>query len=333
MNIKWIIERRVGILQSPVSPVSSNKTVSNLVEEGFGVVVTVADYGFNLSWRSGSPVSIRHYQCTFGDYPQATSWELQHLNEFFLYEIAHGRNVALWCESALIERVIINSIGDFFNLNGTALSELIQIKLDSQTDRAREIPEQLTHCKACKNKRCITDMICHVSSIIDAEEILGKGVILSATKARQRTGKDLALEDRNAAGDPPDYFEYVMFTFGNCIAGDNLVMERSLGRSATAEELEYNFKPGVRFYFNYLDLVDHPGFRSDGYHYCKIKDSVDLNDYLMVVIAPESAKVALSKSIGSSLKNQLVFINQNEYSDLYSWSQKAYKKAIEYKGK
>jgi len=49
-------------------------------------------------------------------------------------------------------------------------------------------------------------MICHVSSVFDAKEILGTSAILSATKTRQRTRKELALEDRNAAGDPPDYF-------------------------------------------------------------------------------------------------------------------------------
>ena len=110
-------------------------------------------------------------------------------------------------------------------------------------------------------------------------------------------------------------------------------MERSLGRTPTPEELNYKLNPGVRFYFNYIDLVGHPRFRSDGYHYCKVKGSIDLNDYMIVAIAPESARVALSKAIDLKLRNRLAFINQDEYSDLYSWSQNAYRTAKAYNQK
>ena len=36
-------------------------------------------------------------------------------------------------------------------------------------------------------------------------------------------------DPRNAAGDPPDYFEYVMLGPGNCTALDKLVFERVMG--------------------------------------------------------------------------------------------------------
>lgn len=206
MEVEKYLRNRIVILKTDVNPSMLNDDIKFIVDFGFQVVVTVADYDFNISWRVGSPVSIRHYQCTFGDYPQATKWELQYLNEYFLYEIAHGRNIALWCQSAGVEKAIINSINGFFKLNGITLSEFVRIKLDSQSDRAKRIPKELTHCKACKEKKCITEMICHVSSVFDAKEILGTSAILSATKTRQRTRKELALEDRNAAGDPPDYF-------------------------------------------------------------------------------------------------------------------------------
>jgi len=124
-----------------------------------------------------------------------------------------------------------------------------------------------------------------------------------------------------------------MFTFGNCIAGDNLVMERSLGKTPTPEELKYRFNPGVRFYFNYIDLVGHPRFCSDGYHYCKVKDSIDLNDYMVVAIAPESTRVTLSKATDLKLRNRLSFINRDKYTDLNSWSQNACRTASEHKEK
>ena len=42
-----------------------------------------------------------------------------------------------------------------------------------------------------------------------------------------------------------------MFAWGNCQAGDRLVMERKLGRFPNEEDLSVHFSPGVRFYFEY----------------------------------------------------------------------------------
>jgi hypothetical protein len=42
--------------------------------------------------------------------------------------------------------------------------------------------------------------------------------------------EELMAGSRNAAGDPADYFEYIMLAWGNCQAGDRLVMERKLNR-------------------------------------------------------------------------------------------------------
>lgn len=47
-------------------------------------------------------------------------------------------------------------------------------------------------------------------------------------------------EQRNAANDPADYFEYIMFALGNCQAGDRLVIERELGRFPNEEDLSEN---------------------------------------------------------------------------------------------
>jgi len=172
--------------------------------------------------------------------------------------------------------------------------------------------------------------VCHVASVADAERILKSGVILSACKARNESGQDLALEERNAAGDPPDYFEYAMFTFGNCIAGDHLVMERALGRLPTQEELTEEFNPGVRFYFRYMDLLGHPRFCSDGYHFCKVKDMLELEPYLVVVIAPETSRTRLLAADSLRLREHLSFVDRSNYRDLWSWSHKAYEVAKEY---
>ena len=327
MIIDRLIDKKIGIVTSSANPIDSDYDILSLKENGFPVIVTVDDYDFNLIWKAGRNEIIRRYQCTFGDYPYPTDWELQHLNEFFLYEIAQERNIAIWCRDDRVEEQIIGSIETFFSRADEYFLEFIQTKLDTQAERASEIPERLTHCNSCTEQRCDTRLVCHVSSVADAEDILKKGEILSATKGREKSGDELALETRNAAGDPPDYFDYVMFTFGNCIAGDRLVMERYLGRMPTPEELDGVFKPGVRFYFRYSDLVRHPGFRSDGYHYCKIKDGIRLDDNLLAIIAPESARIVLLKPAPVGLKERLIFVDETEYPDILNWSHHAYQLA------
>ena len=71
-------------------------------------------------------------------------------------------------------------------------------------------------------------LVCHTAPLENAISILQCGLLLSSVKARKLPDTVLQKEDRNAANDPLDYFHYVMFTWGNCQAGDRLVMERKL---------------------------------------------------------------------------------------------------------
>jgi hypothetical protein len=330
MNIEWIIDRQVGILHSPQNPTVSDKTIADLARRGFDVIVTTADYDYSISWKVGSETTLRHYQCAFGNYPEPSNWELQHLNEYLLYEIDHYRKIVMWFQDDRTGKSISTSISRFFKYDDLGLSTFVKSKLASQAERAKNIPPKLTHCQACEEKGCITELVCHVTSVADAKEILKSGILLSACEVRGESGQTLALEERNAAADPPDYFEYVMFTFGNCTAGDNLVMERELGRLPTQKELTEMFRPGVRFYFRYADLVGHPGFCSDGHHFFKIKDSLEIDPYLVVVIAPVSATADLSGAVPTGLKGRLAFVDQTKYTNLQSWSHKAYEIASQY---
>lgn len=327
MKIEWFIEKDVGILYCQENPVKSDTTVKELNDSNFNVIVTIADYDYSLSWREGSRKSVRHYQCSLSNYPEPSNWELKHLNEYLLYEIDYNRRIALWFEKAQTEKVVKDSISRFFKYEDVGLSAFVKSKLATQRERVIDIPPKLTHCHACHEKGCMTDHVCHVTSVTDAAKILQSGVILSACKAREESGHILSLEDRNAAGDPPDYFEYIMFTFGNCTAGDRLVMERTLGRFPTDMDLIENFYPGVRFYFRYKELVDHPGFCSDGYHYCKIKNKLDIKQYLIAVIAPRAAEPDLLKVTSPKLKKYLMFLDHTKYSDLWLWSHRAYELA------
>ena len=330
MNIEWIIDRQVGIVHSQENPTKSDKTIIDLSNSSLDVIVTIADYDYSISWKAGSETTLRHYQCAFGDYPEASEWELQHLNEYLLYEIDHHRKIVMWFQNDRTCKSVNNSVTQFFKYDDLGLSAFVKSKLASQAERAKNIPPKLTHCQACEEKGCITELVCHITSVANAEEILKSGVLLSACEARGESGQTLAFEERNAAADPPDYFEYVMFTFGNCTAGDNLVMERELGRLPTQKELTEMFRPGVRFYFRYADLSSHPRFCSDGYHSCKIKDSLEIEPYLVAIIAPVSATADLSGAVPPGLKGRLAFVEQTKYSNLQPWSHKAFQIAKQF---
>lgn len=116
-------------------------------------------------------------------------------------------------------------------------------------------PRKIEECTTCpKYRGCMTDHVCHTTSVENAIKILNTGKLLSPVLSRNLSAAELAEEPRNAAKDPEDYFHYVMFAWGNCQAGDRLVMERKLGRFPDDDDLSVHFMPGVRFYFRYGEL-------------------------------------------------------------------------------
>jgi hypothetical protein len=168
-----------------------------------------------------------------------------------------------------------------------------------------------------------------VTSPETAAVVLQSGSILSAVLARQLPGRVLAAEPRNAAGDPPDYFEYVMFGAGNCPGPDKLVYERAVGHVPPWAEFEKNFRPAIRFFFRVSDLIAHPGYCSDGLHTVKIRDELALEPLLAAVLIPEGlpgsvgltelaeAAVSASKTISCSFAG----------CGPRQWAQKAYRTA------
>ena len=110
----------------------------------------------------------------------------------------------------------------------------------------------------------------------------------------------MPLKFLNAENDPADYFEYIMFAWGNCQAGDRLVMERKLGRFPDETDLSTYFSPGIRFYFKYDDLVKHPNTIFDGVLPMKVKDKV-------------------------------IYV-ENDCKDIWDWSEKVYR-VVEGNGK
>ena len=247
-------------------------------------------------------------------YPQITDWEKRNIIEFVEYEASHGRECTIECEDAGI------------------LAEVNNALQNRETYRNVARPMLLTECTACPvRKGCVTEFVCHTTSVENAAKILICGSLLSAIKARKISVEELMAESRNAANDPADYFEYIMLAWGNCQAGDRLVMERKLGRFPDEQDLSVDFTPGVRFYFRYEDLVKHPGRVFDGALPMKIKDEIILKDWLYAMVVPEALRETIESVIPKELADRVVYV-ENDCRDIWDWSEKVYR-VIEKRGK
>ncbi len=240
------------------------------------------------------------------DYPNITDWEIKTIIDFIEYEKIYGRDCSIECDDS--------------NLLNYINSEITKI------DKYKNIskPTLLTECTACPvRKGCETEFVCHTTSLENAISILKCNSLLSAVKARNLSAKELSKESRNAAGDPMDYFEYIMFAWGNCQAGDRLVMERKLGRFPNEHDLSVDFTPGIRFYFRYDKLVNHPQRIFDGVLPFKIKDEVKLEQWIFAIVIPSNYQKEIESYIPMQLKNQIIYVD-NDCKDIWEWSEKVY---------
>lgn len=239
------------------------------------------------------------------NYPNITNWELKKVILFFDYEKKHNRKTEIVCE----DNDIIQSINHALTVPELYLST--------------KKPNIITECIACRQKGCLTDYLCHGTEIENAKSIFKCGKVLSAVKARNKTAQELAKEPRQASKDPLDYFDYVMMSWGNCIAGDSLVMERMLGRFPNESDFSVGFKPGIRFFFKYDVIENHKNFTNDGHHPAKVKDEINLSEYLYCCIIPEQNRSEFEKIIPSILIDRVFYI-ENDCEDIWYWTEKVY---------
>ncbi len=239
-------------------------------------------------------------------YPTVSQWEIKTVLDFIAYETRYGRECPIECGDDKLREYL--------------LSELKQPEKYRNVQR----PGLLTECTACPvRKGCETKYVCHTTSLENAISILQCGSLLSPVKVRGIPANVLAQESRNAAKDPEDYFEYIMLAWGNCQAGDRLVMERKLGRFPTQTDLSRDFTPGIRFYFRYDSLVNHPQRVFDGALPLKIKDEIVLDRWLDALVIPEACREAIMPHISAELLNRAVFVEQDG-EDIWEWSEKVY---------
>jgi hypothetical protein len=284
--MEWIVPRRVGLLGSE-NPVESEAIWRELERAGIDSIVTVRDYDDAFLWRLGD-TSLRHYKYTFSDYPHPDARDLHDLSAYCLYELAHRRRVAVWIEDEDVRRVLVASLNAFFAPGAQDVDGFVAGAMQSQRERVLALPPvvKITRCRFCEAQGCMTDLLCHGTDVETAAQIISSGRILSARRAREGSIEVLVSECRNAAGDPADYFDYVMFAPGNCPGPDKLVYERIRGYVPSWDDFAADFQPAIKFFFRTVDLVNHPGFCADGYHPAKIRDELALEPLLLAVIIP-----------------------------------------------
>ncbi len=240
------------------------------------------------------------------NYPDITPYELKTIAAFMEYEAFWGRECKLECEDVLLQTHICKELSE------------------KQKYGNIQTPALLRECTACPViGGCETKFVCHTTDVDSAASILKCGRLLSAVKARNLPAEVLAKEPRNAAKDPPDYFEYIMFAWGNCQAGDRLVTERRLGRFPNDRDLSVDFTPGIRFYFDYRKLQKHPQAIYDGVLPLKIRDEVILHDWLLAMVVPTVHKAAVEPDIPGWLLDRTLFLDY-EQADIWEWSLKVY---------
>ena len=238
-------------------------------------------------------------------YPRITPWEIQTILDFIAYEKANGRSCGIAADKEIIDAIE-------------------RRRPDYEKGVRVQPPPKIEECTACpKYRGCMTDYVCHTSPVENAVKIFDCGKLLSPVQARKMSAAELQKEARNAANDPEYYFEYIMFAWGNCQAGDRLVMERKLGRFPDEKDLSEGFTPGVRFFFRYHDLIHHPGAVFEGVLPLKIRHEVILKDWVAAVAVPENERQAVEPHIPEDLRSRVHFL-PNDCRDIWEWSEKVY---------
>jgi len=224
------------------------------------------------------------YYFTLSDYPRISVEELKNAVAFIRHEKSYNRITEIICEDKETLAVVIVAAA---NLDIT------------------EMPAE--------------EFVYHATDVAAAKKILSGGRLLSAVKVYGKTGEELAYEKRNSPwNDPADFFEYIMFCGGDQMTGDYVVLSENMPSEADLDK--GNFNAGVRFYFRYSDIIQHPGHAFDGYHPVKVKDEIVLADYLYACIVPEQFKIMLENSILPELISKVYYLSQTAIN-LYDWNE------------
>lgn len=82
--------------------------------------------------------------------------------------------------------------------------------------------------------------------------------------------------------------------------------------------------PGVRFYFQYDQLIKHPNAVCDGVLPMKVKDEIILKDWVYKIVIPMELKEEVESHIPYELKDRAIYVEQ-DCKDIWDWSEKVYR--------
>ena len=286
-------------------PIWNEKVCNLIAAEGIDSILVVGDD--KTPWPSDQgPLWCYSRPLLSPDNP--SKGELQRITDFIRYETDHGRCVGLWVE------------------NNHALDRILAVAETSPpTLRERVPPDDACCCRPFHNG-CKGTYVCHAAPIEAAKSIFHSGIL--ATRMRQSgQSLDAIAQEMHAAGqkDPPDYFEYVCFANGNCVAPDIVTMQRHAGLGLSPEQCDKHFYPGIRFFFRFVDIRGHPRVAHDGIQAVKVKDRIDLDAYLVAFVVPtvDRKGFPLNLNIPSRFGNRVVALDHREHFGLSKWSDAA----------
>ena len=245
----------------------------------------------NISSDNTSVIERGVYYFGLSDYPHITISDLKKVVAFIKYEKSHGRQTEIICPDKKILAAVNEAI-----LNRESI-EYAMLPLENE-------------------------YIYHATDIASTQKILSGGKLLSAEKVYGKSGEELSTQKRDSLwNDPADYFQYIMFCWGDSPVGDYVVLSEDFPGE---EDLSKgNFNPGVRFYFRYDDIIRHPGHIFDGYHPVKVKDEVILTDYLFACIVPEQYRAELDGCALPKNAPKIYYLSQAGVG-LDTWNNKVY---------
>jgi hypothetical protein len=154
---------------------------------------------------------------------------------------------------------------------------------------------------------CGSQLVCHGAPSEIASHILEDGVLRSASNATGRDPKELAAA--SSWGEPPDYFDHVMFANGRCTAPEAVALSRVLGRDLVPSDLGPGYPPAVRFYFDWKQLATRADARFDGVHPIKIERSLHLDGSVVAVVIHATQKEAIATASASKHSDRLAVID------------------------
>ena len=239
------------------------------------------------------------------------------MRDFVGYERCQARKVALWVERDNLRPAIVKDA-----VNATSMPRL----------HDREVaPGGKARCfSGHQSGVCGGALVSHATTIAAAQQILDASALLSKCSLTGRASADLARE--SGYGEPPEYFEYVMFWNGDCMGPEIVARVRHLGKETlaglTPQEMD-KVQPAVRFFFNPQDLVRHPDAAWDGAHTVKIKDRLDLNTYLVAVVAPKYTKDGHEFRLRAPdpVSDRIAYIDTASIEGMSAWTTAASEKA------